>query len=76
MIILGLKGLKIEEHAQEIQTLLVGLARDLKDFQEDFRLVGKHISDAKNRFDEVKDVVSERFGLNWSRSKTNPRCYL
>jgi DNA recombination protein RmuC len=54
VILLGLKGLKIEEHALEIQTLLSGLGKDMKAFQEDFRVVGKHITDARNRFDEAK----------------------
>jgi len=54
VILLGLKGLKIEEHALEIQALLAGLGKDMKAFQEDFRVVGKHITDARNRFDEAK----------------------
>jgi DNA recombination protein RmuC len=62
VIILGLKGLKIEEHAQEIQALLLGLGKDLKDFQEDFRLTGRHITDAKNRFDEARSRL-ERFSF-------------
>ena len=36
VIVLGLKGLKIEEHAREIQSLLGGLGKDLKDFQDDW----------------------------------------
>jgi DNA recombination protein RmuC len=54
VILMGLKGLKIEEHALEIQALLAGLGKDMKAFQEDFRVVGKHITDARNRFDEAK----------------------
>ena len=62
VIILGLKGLKIEEHAREIQASLAGLGKGLKDFQEDFRLVGKHITDAKNRFDEARSHL-EKFSF-------------
>jgi DNA recombination protein RmuC len=54
VIILGLKGLKIEDHAREIQLSLAGLGKDLREFQEDFRLVGKHLIDARNRFDEAR----------------------
>jgi len=71
VIILGLKGLKIEEHAQEIQTLLAGMAKDLKTFQEDFRLVGKHITDAKNRYDESRARI-ERFSIELERIEREP----
>src|SRR4030042_3855394 len=71
VIILGLKGLKIEEHAREIQTLLVGLGKELKEFQEDFRLVGKHITDAGNRFDEARGRL-EKFTFRLEQIENQP----
>ena len=71
VIILGLKGLKIEEHAREIQTLLVGLGKELKEFQEDFRLVGKHITDARNRFDEARGRL-EKFTFRLEQIENQP----
>jgi len=71
VIVLGLKGLKIEEHAREIQTLLIGLGKDLKDFQEDFRLVGKHINDARNRFDEARGRL-EKFIFKLEQIESQP----
>jgi len=71
VIVLGLKGLKIEEHAREIQTLLVGLGKDLKDFQEDFRLVGKHIYDARNRFDEARSRL-DKFSFRLEQIESQP----
>ncbi len=71
VIVLGLKGLKIEEHAREIQTLLIGLGREMKEFQEDFRLVGKHINDARNRFDEAKSRL-EKFSLRLEQIESQP----
>jgi len=71
VIILGLKGLKIEEHAREIQTLLVGLGKELKDFQEDFRLVGRHITDARNRFDEARGRL-EKFTFRLEQIENQP----
>jgi DNA recombination protein RmuC len=71
VIILGLKGLKIEEHAREIQTLLVGLGKDLRDFQDDFRLVGKHISDARNRFEEARGRL-EKFTAKLEQIESEP----
>ena len=71
VIILGLKGLKIEEHAREIQTLLVGLGKELKDFQEDFRLVGRHITDARNRFEEARGRL-EKFTFRLEQIENQP----
>jgi DNA recombination protein RmuC len=71
VIVLGLKGLKIEEHAREIQSLLAGLGKDLKDFQDDFRLVGKHITDARNRFDEARSRL-EKFTFRLEQIETQP----
>lgn len=71
VILLGLKGLKIEEHALEIQTLLAGLGKDMKLFQEEFRLVGKHITDARNRFDEAKARL-DAFGFKLEQIENRP----
>jgi DNA recombination protein RmuC len=63
--------LKIEEHAHEIQSLLVGLGKELNDFQDDFRLVGKHITDARNRFDEARSRL-EKFAFRLEQIETQP----
>ena len=54
VIALGLKGLKIEENALKIQVELAGLAKEIKGFQEDFQLVGKHITNATNKYEEAR----------------------
>ena len=71
VIILGLKGLKIEEHAHEIQALLVGLIKEMRDFQEDFRIVGKHITDARNRFEEARSRL-EKFSFKLEQIENQP----
>ena len=71
VILMGLKGLKIGEHAREIQTLLVGLGKELKDFQEDFRRVGRHINDAKNRFDEARGRL-DKFSFKLEQIERQP----
>src|SRR5512143_10837 len=43
-ILLGLKGLHIEERAQEILTNLARLSGDFRKFQEECELVGKHLT--------------------------------
>jgi DNA recombination protein RmuC len=60
-ILLGLKGLHIEEQAQDILKSLARLAGDFRKFQEEFDLVGKHLSNTKARYDEA-DKRLERFG--------------
>ena len=72
VIILGLKGLKIEEHSrEEILSLLGGVGKDLRDFQEGFRLVGKHINDARNRFDEARARL-EKFSFRLEQIESQP----
>lgn len=50
-ILVGLRGMKIEQQAREILTSLNQVRRDFSQFNEDFAMVGKHLTNAKNRFD-------------------------
>src|SRR3990172_11985467 len=52
VIVLGLKGLRVERDAQEIQARLGRLRGDLDRFRETFEVVGKHLTNAKNKYDE------------------------
>ncbi len=52
-ILLGLKGLHIEEQAQEILKNIARLSGDFRKFQEEFELVGKHLTNTKMRYDEA-----------------------
>jgi DNA recombination protein RmuC len=60
-ILLGLKGLHIEEQAQEILKNLARLSGDFRKFQEEFELVGKHLTSTKARYDDA-DKRLEKFG--------------
>src|SRR5512139_2809511 len=60
-ILLGLKGMHIEERAQEILTGLARLSGDFRKFQEEFELVGKHLTNTKSRYDEA-DKRLAKFG--------------
>lgn len=51
-VLVGLRGMKIQQQAQEILQTLGQVRRDFKVFSEDFVMVGKHLSNAKNRFDD------------------------
>ena len=50
VIVLGLKGLQIEQHAQEVMAYCAQLQKDFGKFKEDFELVGKHLGNAHDRF--------------------------
>ncbi len=51
-ILVGLRGMKIEQQAREILINVSQVQRDFRQFGEDFAMVGKHITNAKNRFDD------------------------
>jgi len=50
MIVLGLKGMQIEEHAQEVMAYCAQLQKDFNRFKEDFDLVGTHLGRAQTKF--------------------------
>ncbi len=52
-IMLGLKGLRVEESAREIMDNLARLRKELERFEEDFQLVGKHIENASKKFQDA-----------------------
>jgi DNA recombination protein RmuC len=50
VIVLGLKGLQIEQHAQEVMAYCARLQTDFSKFKEDFELVGTHLERAYKKF--------------------------
>jgi DNA recombination protein RmuC len=71
VIVLGLKGLEIEENAREIQTQLVTLGNDLKVFQKDFQVVGTHLTNAMNKFEEARRRL-DKFGFRFEQVESQP----
>jgi DNA recombination protein RmuC len=53
VITLGLKGLQIEQHAQEVMAYCGQLGKDFERFRNDFEVVGKHISNAQSKYGEA-----------------------
>jgi DNA recombination protein RmuC len=49
-IVLGLRGLRIEERSHEILQQLARLRGDFDRFRDDFRLVGRHLNNAVSSF--------------------------
>jgi DNA recombination protein RmuC len=58
VIVLGLKGLQIERSAQEIQERLTRLGGDLEKFREAFDVVGRHLTNARNKYDEAGNALN------------------
>jgi DNA recombination protein RmuC len=54
VIVLGLKGLQIEQHAQEVMAYCAQLQKDFGRFREDFELVGTHLGRAASKFGEAE----------------------
>jgi len=71
VIILGLKGLQIEKDALKILALLSGLKKDIGGFQEDFLLVGKHLINAVNKFEEARRRL-DKFSFKLDQIESQP----
>jgi DNA recombination protein RmuC len=52
MIVIGLRGLQIEKHAQEVMDYCGQLAKDFGRFKTDFDVIGKHIGNAQTKYSE------------------------
>jgi DNA recombination protein RmuC len=53
-IVLGLRGLRIEQSAKEILSSLGQLANDFRKFYEDFERVGFHLSNSKASYEKAQ----------------------
>jgi DNA recombination protein RmuC len=67
VIALGLKGLQIERHAQDVMAYVAQLAKDFERFRTDFDVVGKHIGNAQTKYSEA-DRRLERLGTRLERA--------
>jgi len=61
VIILGLRGLGIEEKTQEVIKKMVTLRGSLEKFKADFDKIGTHIENIKSSYDRAEDRL-EKFG--------------
>jgi DNA recombination protein RmuC len=60
-IVLGLKGMKIEDRAKEIIQYLSRLQGDFSRFKEDFNLLGKHLGHAQSSYQNAEKRL-DQFG--------------
>ncbi len=59
-ILLGLKGMQVNKRAQEIVTNIMRLQGDLDRFKDDFRVLGSHIKNTREKYEEAEKKL-ERF---------------
>ena len=52
VLILGFKGLRIEQHAREVMAYCAQLGKEFGRFKEDFELVGTHLGRAQSKYSE------------------------
>jgi DNA recombination protein RmuC len=67
MIVLGLRGLQIEQTAQDVMKQIAGLEVDFSRFRDDFEVVGKHISNAQSKYAEAEKRL-DRFETKLERA--------
>jgi DNA recombination protein RmuC len=67
VIALGLKGLQIEQNAQEVMAYCAELQRDFARFKEDFDVVGKHLGNAGARYADAEKRLA-RFDTKLERA--------
>lgn len=58
VIIMGLRGLQVEQHAEEIINRLARLRGDFDRFAADFDVLGNHIANAAKKYDEAGKRLS------------------
>ncbi|MBP3772233.1 MAG: DNA recombination protein RmuC [Treponema sp.] len=54
-IVYGLKGMKIDEQAENIVRKITGIQHDFKDFTNELTVLGRHITNANGKFKEINE---------------------
>ena len=70
-ILLGLRGMKVEESARQILRDLGGLRGQLDKFHEEFRKLGKHLEQSKGSYDSSQRQL-EKFSDKLAAVETPP----
>jgi DNA recombination protein RmuC len=59
MIILGLRGMQIEQRAQEVMAYCAALQKDFGSFKDDFDVVGTHLGNAQKKYVETEKRLAK-----------------
>ena len=70
-ILLGLRGMEVSKQAKEIINQLKSLNNEFALFEDDFRMVGKHLGNSNKKYDEAGKHL-ERFGGKLSAIEAAP----
>ena len=63
-ILLGLKGMRVEESAREMLNSLAGLQKEFERFDEAFRLIGQHLDNSVKKYEDAEkrlDKIGTKF---------------
>ena len=58
-ILLGLRGMKVEERAQEILATLARLRGDFEKLEENFRVLGRHLTNATGAYADTEKTLTK-----------------
>jgi DNA recombination protein RmuC len=67
VIVLGLKGMQIEQRAHEVMAYVAQLEQDFGRFRDDFDLIGKHLGHAQSKYSEAERRI-DRFETKLERA--------
>jgi DNA recombination protein RmuC len=70
-IVLGLKGMQIEQHAQEVMAYCAQLQKDFATFRSDFDTIGKHLGHARSKYSEAERRL-DRFESQLDQATESP----
>jgi DNA recombination protein RmuC len=70
-IVLGLKGMQIEQHAQEVMAYCAQLQKDFATFRADFDTIGRHLGHARSKYAEAEKRL-DRFEDRLDRATDSP----
>lgn len=62
VIVLGMRGMQIEQHAHEVMGYVADLQHDFEKFTEDFDLIGTHLGRAQSKFTDA-DKRLDKFAV-------------
>jgi DNA recombination protein RmuC len=71
VLVLGFKGMQIEEHAREVMAYVAQLGRDFARFRDDFDVVGKHLGNAQSRYADAGRRL-EKLEVRLERAAESP----
>ena len=67
VIVLGLKGMQIEQRAHEVMAYVAQLEKDFGRFRDDFDVIGKHLGHAQSKYSDAERRL-DRFETKLERA--------